>query len=205
MSNHCTILLWRKVLGRQILIFFCLWKVPQLFISNLPPPWKNDESGALPVLSRFLIFQFQELKGETDTSLPRRIVQKELAVVFALILRAGIDLREYVGTSPAEDWNLPYFNDVRASEEKRKQSGELTEKYIKVPYYPQSLRFVTTYQRLSCHKATLAPPHRSHWRHWGALGDRRKRPHKGLVDTQPYCIVLKYLQVDLFIPKVTYC
>ena len=41
--------------------------------------------------------------------------------MFALILRAGIDLRAYVGTAPAEDWNLPYFNDVRASEEKRKQ------------------------------------------------------------------------------------
>ena len=95
------------------------WKVPQLFISNILPPWENDESGAL--MSRFLIFQFQELQGETDTSLPRRIVQKELAVVFALILRAGIDLRAYVGTAPAEDWNLPYFNDVRASEEKRKQ------------------------------------------------------------------------------------
>jgi hypothetical protein len=72
-------------------------------------------------MSRFLLFQFEQLDGETDTSLPQRIVQKELGVVFALLLRAGIDLRAYVGTAPAEDWNLPYFNDVRASEEKRKQ------------------------------------------------------------------------------------
>lgn len=72
-------------------------------------------------MSRFLIFQFRELQGETDTSLPQRIVQTELAVVFALIMRAYADLRAYVGTAPAEDWNLPYFNTVRASEEKRKQ------------------------------------------------------------------------------------
>eukprot|EP01046_Picozoa_sp_COSAG06_P043672 COSAG06_NODE_5759_length_3288_cov_52.533082_3_plen_76_part_00 len=48
-------------------------------------------------------------------------MQNELGAVLALVLRAGIDLRKYVGTTPAEDWNLPYFNDVRASEEKRKQ------------------------------------------------------------------------------------
>ena len=95
------------------------WKVPQLFISNLLPPWKKDESGAL--MSRFLIFQFRELQGETDTSLPQRIVKTELAMVFALIMRAYADLRAYVGTAPAEDWNMPYFNTVRASEEKRKQ------------------------------------------------------------------------------------
>ena len=95
------------------------WRVPQLFISNILPPWANDESGALT--SRFLIFQFRELRGATDTSLPQRIVQNELGAVLALVLRAGIDLRKYVGTTPAEDWNLPYFNDVRASEEKRKQ------------------------------------------------------------------------------------